>query len=394
MSTTFAEASAALHAQIETRRAAVRPVSRVWFELSDKDAFDRCIELSLNWMEETSVGGAGPRLGVPLPPEARRGETFDVTDVLGANPAKAIRIDATDGALWAARLDWPDPQFPRTWVSEFFAERRVGQLARFGAQLTCVIRGECPPFDITRPNVVRRVLESLSAEADGRPLADGVEKTERNEISELAGFLYEPSRRLPVVAISETEDRNVQVAPGLLARQIAGAAHIVHLSAEASWELTRALGKRMSVFNGAVRLYLPGLTEENEDPYRHPLWLLQEGGGQTFIRAMAARVLPAAFLSLTSQSDFLRYAYVREIVAKRALSRLPVSDPNEQLRADLDMLRLETREAKEERDSWQSLAQEEQNKRLLAEAEIERLKVDVIPSPGGRDSWLPKSAAS
>jgi len=42
------------------------------------------------------------------------------------------------------------------------------------------------------------------------------------------------------------------------------------------------------------------------------------------------------------------------------------------------MLRLETKEAEEERDSWQSLAQEEQNNRLSAEAEIEQLKVDVI----------------
>jgi hypothetical protein len=154
---------APLSAREGARRAVIRPISRVWFDLSDTLAFDRCIELSLNWME--------PRAQATLPREAWNGEAFDVTDLLGANAAKAIRGSASDGALWAARLDWPDPQHPRTWVSEFFAERRQGVLSRFGAQLTCVLRGESPPFDITRPTVVRDVLENLSVEADGRALA-------------------------------------------------------------------------------------------------------------------------------------------------------------------------------------------------------------------------------
>lgn len=378
MSTALSDASGPLRAQIETRRSAIRPVSRVWFELSDKVAFDKCIELCLNWMEETPRDGVGPRSGVLLPTDAWKGSAFDVTDVLGANPAKAVRIDASDGALWAARLDWPDPQYARTWVSEFFAERRHGQLSRFGAQLNCVVRGDCPQFDITRPTVVRRVLELLSAEADGRQLADGVERTEKSEIADLVDFLYEPSRRLPVIAISETEFGTTQVAPGPLARQIAGAAHIVHLSNDASWELTRVIGKRISVFNGAVRLYLPGLTEENEDPYQHPLWLLQEGAGQAFIKGLAARVLPSAFLSASSQTDFPRYAYVREIVAKRALPQISADDPNETLRAEIELLRFEVKETEEERDSWESLAQEEQNKRISRDAEIERLNAEIF----------------
>jgi len=275
LSATFAEVLAPPNDRFGVERAAVRPVSRVWFELSDKAAFDECVKLSVNWMEESPRTGRIPRSGISLPAGARAGEAFDVTDELGANPTKAVGIDATDGALWAARLDWPDPEYPRKWVSEFFAERRLGQLSRFGAQLTCVVRGECLPFEITRPNVIRQVLERLSAEADGRPLADGVDKTRKHEVSDLAELLYEPTRRLPVVAFSETELGSPQIAPGLLARQIAGAAHIVHLSIDASWELTRAIGKRMSVFNGAVRLYLPNLTEDNEDPYQHPLWLLQ-----------------------------------------------------------------------------------------------------------------------
>lgn len=165
---------------MERDRAAIRPVSRVWFELSDKTAFDKCIALSLSWMESRSQ--------VKLPAEAWKGESFDVTDVLGANPAKAIRVDASDGSIWAARLDFPDPQFSRTWVSEFFSEHRNGGLSRFGAQLTCVTRSEAP-YDITRPTVVRHVLETLSAEADGWTLAETATKLDQTEISSFEDLL-------------------------------------------------------------------------------------------------------------------------------------------------------------------------------------------------------------
>jgi hypothetical protein len=67
------------------RGAEIRSVSRVWFELTDKTAFDKCVQLSLEWMAD--------RARTVLPKEAWKGETFDVTDILGANPTKGVRID-------------------------------------------------------------------------------------------------------------------------------------------------------------------------------------------------------------------------------------------------------------------------------------------------------------
>lgn len=366
MATVFAERLAPLRARMEAQRIAIRPVSRVWFELSDKAAFEQCIDLCLKWMETRSR--------VKFPVAAWRGQTFDVTDVLGANPSKAVRIEASDGAIWAARLDWPDPLQPRTWVSEFFVEHRQGHLSRFGAQLTCVLRGDCPPYDVSRPTVVRHVLERLSAEADGWALADTATKVDPSEIGSLEELLYAQSRRLPVVAISEADDGSCRIAPDMLARQIAGAAHIVHLTTEASWRLTHALGKRMSVFNGAVRLYLPGLSDETENPYQHPLWFLQDGAGQDLIQSIAARVLPFAFLRTHATEEFPRFAVLRDFSARLALAQRPSSTEIDRMRSEFNVLKSEFDEAAEEREAWQSLAQEEQAKRLAAEAEIERLK--------------------
>lgn len=370
MNTVLAERLAPLRARLEKQRAAIQPVSRIWFDLTDKTAFEQCIELSLKWME--------PRAEVKLSADAWRGNNFDVTEVLGANPAKAVRIDASDGAIWAARLDWPDPKYPRTWVSEFFAERRKGALSRFGAQLTCVIRGECPDFDISRPTVVRHVLEKMSADGDGWSLMDTATKLEKTDISSLEELLYDRNRRLPIIAISEEETGACRISPNAIAREVGGAAHVFHIASEVSWELTRAIGKRMSVFNGAVRLYLPGLTEENEDPFQHPLWLMQAGDTGSLIKAIAARVLPFAFLRDSGSVDFLRFSTLRDIAARSALARRPSNTELDRARNELEVLKLSAFEMAEERDAWQSLAQEEEAKRLAADADVERLKLEIF----------------
>lgn len=357
-------------------RSMVYPVSRVGFELSDTDAFERSIALAVEWMSSPPRRGAPrPRSGGTLPAGALRGETFDITDELGANPTKAVRLEAQDGVLWAARLDWPDDQEPRTWVSEFFVEKRSGRMVRFGAQLTCVRRGECSPTVPTRPSVVRRILETLSAEADGRHLSDTIEQTEVDDIGEVIALLYADTRRLPVLVVSEPEAGK----PGFLVRdftrQIGGAAHIVHISAEASWALTRQVGKRMSVFRGAARLYQPGLSEANEDPFAHPLWLPHHYDHGSVGRQIASRVLPAAFLD-RSEHAFPRYAEVRDAASRleARARRAPTSAPPADL---LAISELRATELGEERDTWMSLAEEQQGRRLAAENEVERLKAEV-----------------
>jgi hypothetical protein len=42
----------------------------------------------------------------------------------------------------------------------------------------------------------------------------------------------------------------------------AGMAIVVILPAEFSWTLTERFGKQLSVYEGAVRVYLPGFTED------------------------------------------------------------------------------------------------------------------------------------
>ncbi len=374
--TAISDALAPLRARMDAGRSIIRPISRVRFDITDRNAFDRIISLVADWMEERPKPAPHPRSGVRLPVEARAGQAFDITDEFGANPARAVRLDAKDGAIWAARLDFPDPQFSRTWVSEFYVKRVGAQPVEFGTQLTCVIRGECPPFDVTRPNIVRTIIRNLSAEADGRQLNDAAETIGPGEVPELVDLLQSRERRLPIVVISDNEAGERTIDPNTLARMVTGAAHVMHLTAEGSWALTREIGKRFSTFSGAVRLYQPGLTEEADSPFEHPLWLYKGASDPGLIKTIAARVLPAPFLQIEDEDQFLRFALVRKFAAQHA----PVSkSPNLEasLRAENEMLKAACDEFVEERDTFESLAHEEQAKRLFVDAEIERLQEEI-----------------
>lgn len=86
------------------------------------------------------------------------------------------------------------------------------------------------------------------------------------EVFDNANLIYRPSRRLPIVAVSTDEWGGAQLNLEALGRRLSGAAHLYSLHPETSWELTRLVDKRMSTFNGGVRIYMPGIVEDDEDP--------------------------------------------------------------------------------------------------------------------------------
>ena len=354
----------------------IRPVSRLWFEISDSDAFDKCIKLCLEWMEaKPNRTALNPRSGIPLPPEAWAGIPFDITDTLGSNPTKASRIDAADGSVWAARLDFPDSEHPRTWVSEFFIERRRIGLVRFGAQLTCVVRGNCPEHQPTRQNLVPQILNKLSAEADGVELNQIIHPLEFEDCNILIDLLYDGNRRLPVLVISEDEYGRVLIQPNLAARHLSGTVHIFHLKPKISWLLTKEVGKKISVFNGAARLYLPGLTVENQNPFRHPLWVASASIiDQKLLEQVTNYVLPIGFLISSEGENFIRYSHIREVLSERISETLRTTSDIGQLQHAIKSLETTNAELAEDRNIWEGLARQEEEKIAVVSSHNEALR--------------------
>lgn len=144
-----------------------------------------------------------------------------------------------------------------------------------------VIPGTVRPvrFAVGTPRIVRDWIAELDVASDGLLLATTAAGIDSSEFAVLEELLPNPKRRLPIVAVSvgHSADGTADVEASWghanrLASDLVGNAHVFHVTEEASWELTNRYGQRHSVFDGAVRVWWPGFTYD-DDPFRHPLIL-------------------------------------------------------------------------------------------------------------------------
>ena len=343
------------------------PVSRASFLLTDRDAFDRAVQSSVEWMATTAASS--------LPPEALAGADFAFTAPNNRAEISSLNIADDQGKIWAARISYRgDRVAGREWVTDLFVEQRHGSLVRFGAQLTCKCPTNDPGFDHSRPRVVRDVLGVLAGEADGEALTNEVEPVLTSEVEQLVSLLYNPARRLPVVVVSVDDNGGAQIDVDRLATRLSGTAHLRSLSIEPSFELTRQIGKRMSAFNGAMRLYMPGLEQESENPFQHPLWLAPTTGlNPRALNQVASRILPLGFRDPEGDARFWRVGLLRQ-AASRIVANEAAGSREEQLEAEIEALRLEKSVLEESEEAAESLMYEEASKLSGVQSELARLE--------------------
>ncbi|MFP4107230.1 MAG: hypothetical protein ACLFVU_14250 [Phycisphaerae bacterium] len=130
-------------------------------------------------------------------------------------------------------------------------------------------------FDLGRPRLVWDALTSFDCTIGGQPVPVGHRELRAAEVSGFADDVVLSGRRaLPIIMVSPdswTEHPIVNAAA--LQNAVAGFAEVVKLADKwAAFKLTDKIGKELSCFNGAVRVYWPGLTLSDR-PYQHPLYL-------------------------------------------------------------------------------------------------------------------------
>jgi len=126
-------------------------------------------------------------------------------------------------------------------------------------------------------------------------------------VGRLFELVFAPERTIPVIVATQP-DRLKWTLPGEfpewtidcreLARKTLGYAHVACLARDASFEWTDRVGKPWSVFDGAVRTYMPGIDLEKDSPRSHPLalkdriyyWRYREGFGESaFVEEVIAK---------------------------------------------------------------------------------------------------------
>lgn len=121
-----------------------------------------------------------------------------------------------------------------------------------------------------RPGVVRELVDELEIELDGLRLGRHMHVDATN-VGHYLALLENRDRRLPVVALSLSEDGETFVDAEETADKLLGLAHVAVVDDAAAWTVTEAIGKALSCYRGSVRIYWPRM-KSTDDPLYHRLF--------------------------------------------------------------------------------------------------------------------------
>lgn len=329
----------------------------------------------LNWVE-TRIGGR-------LPPAAWNHEEFE--HLTGGRHCAAVRIANESRDIWAVRADDPDKTVAqRTWTTEVTVGYRPGENALFSLRLLVSSPERKLFIEPAVPALVGEVasrcgLQRRSVDLSNDPWLVNSDHDAQSLIDELT----DPERDIPIFVLTVPEDSDDPlvplVTPDPLARATVGIAKVVILPARFTWVLTDRFGKRLSVFGGAVRVYLPGFSPDANPYGGHQLVLADRISDQ--VRAGEIRVWMQRLAATESlrrlrlEDDVVSFATVRDVsldLMRQRLTREGATD-REQLgaaQAQIDALR-EHLEKSEDAQKWFSDEHSAAEERAIAaEAQV------------------------
>lgn len=233
----------------------------------------------------------------------------------------AVRIQGSEGDIWALRAEDPDSTAAqRIWTTEVVIGHLPDRPASFGLRLLASTSEPDLTIDPTTPGLVRQVMDACGLFC-GRQTMRGTADIimAPADSTDLIDLLADPERARPVFVVSLPMDAADPAAALIdadaLARRCAGLAQVVVAGPEVSWELTKAFEKKRSVFDGAVRAYMPGF-DAGADPYAHRLVLgaalREEGGPAQCTRWLQKLAAEASLRASRLGADVLDFATVRK----------------------------------------------------------------------------------
>jgi hypothetical protein len=253
-----------------------------------------------------------------------------------------------------------------------------------------------------RPWVVDRWCERAAPRVvGGEAVPAAVRRVSARFVAGMADdLLLAPTRTLPLVVLAPMPDDQPLLDPELLREAAFGLAHVVELvGKDATFELTRRVGKEWSCFHGAVRIYWPQPTL-GDDFRRHPLFfpaayppgpatdarlprdVLARLCSAAHARFAAAPLVQHARAKLDQAKQAAVQRQIAELTAGAAESRQWLAlleaawEDNRKLKEELELARLEAGELRQERDDlreqWATVAPE------MAAAEDAAVRAEAI----------------
>lgn len=190
--------------------------------------------------------------------------------------------------LWAIRLIHPDvgmegiPQVAgRTWTTDVAVAQEEEKVI-LGVEVFASTLNQYAKFPaFIRPGIIKLAIDSIGLfqirPLEGKPWI----LSSKEDLNELEKLLSSTKRTLAVIVVSEEAPGNSSyladkephytIDATFLANELKGYAHVVQMPFDLSIEWTKKVGKPWSVYDGAVRTYLPELDFENNSYFSHPL---------------------------------------------------------------------------------------------------------------------------
>lgn len=374
-------------ARVEPGRVLIKPISQAALRIRRGDRegiFEQVVDIVLHWVQG--------RVGRPLPDTARQRQKFETSDI-GAQHAAAVAID--DPTVWALRIDDADKTVAlRTWITEACVGVDPSGDVLVGVRLTCTMRGEILPIDRTVPWFLRSIVAIGEVELDGRPInSEPWVVRSADDVDSLVDLLEQRTRGHSVVVLSTRDDSDDETTTAIPASavlsRVMGAAHVVIVTASAARLLTDVVGREMSVFRQAVRIYRPGFHRISDKPWRHLLYPAiritewPQEGDSDFVTWITSRTLEDSVHGAARREELVpSFNTVRQAAAKleRENSRSLGASSDELLRlfeSDNEQLRAEIQS---QRDEFSSLLVEGERERdnAIGEARAARAQIAAL----------------
>lgn len=329
-----------------------------------------------------------------------RRQRVSVDDALGSMLSGDIETAPIEGHLLAVKhfaasafpgqslieLNWTYPdQYDESlgWATRLLLLRRsAGLLMSLEVAVTGLSFRIAPAaIRLGSPRVVRDVARLRSAYLGGQPYNVASELVSAETVDLLAGELTDAARAYAVVLVSRRARDDAPLMDAVsLADRIAGVAKVYELADKwSSFRLTEVVGKPLSCFDGAVRIYWPGFSLQS-DPFQHPLWtpwhLADEGLAERGMRQVSRALFDAASFRHIEPADMraIRQASERE---SRQATRATAAES-----ADTDKLL-------EDLYSLEDKLKEAEAQNAVMAREFETLRANAL-ALAGNASWTPE----
>ena len=296
-----------------------------------------------------------------------------------------VRINEPTASIWAIRVEDPDKTIAgRIWTTEVVITRPEAEPAKCTVRLLVSSPEVILEVEPHVPGVVRQIINKPGLQSGYRLTDKPMTIKSEADTYLLIDALLDSSRTLPIIVLTVPSSSVDPYRPLLdassLAQACAGLAIVIILPAQFTWHLTERFGQMLSVFEGAVRIYLQGLTEDANPFGGHDLILADrfstpEGAATTLKRLRWSAAL-GSVTRLRLGKDVVTFASLRARsleLQQSALQNAGAPD-KEQLQTALTTIRIiEDRVKEEHRDQQQFFSWYEQAEERAKGAEAQLL---------------------